>query len=508
MPVRQGGGGLGGQFSGRVVWQERAVGPPPSQFTKRALPHAADQTHWLPSQLASLRGWYQGNDVSITPIPNWDDESGSGNHITPVFGVDPDLSVSALDGKNAVQFLSANTDFMGLPNGMVAAYTEGAIFFVAKAASNVQMGLPVGRFGTDTTVASDEYNSGGISGVLSSTFLNNGVQTTGATFGDASVWHVAGISSAPSDFRVRKNGTEIYSTAINTVAGWSGIPTLGRGNTGALFNGLLAEVIIFNSALTVAERERVEGYLAHKWNLAAVLDVGHPYKTNPPTVVGGTSYTLTADPAATFVMTGQSAVLKAQRRLAANLQTFALSGQTAALRATRRLTANVGSFALTGQTQVLKAQRKLTANLGTFSLTALNQGLFKRRTLIANLATFSMTGVSQQLTAQRRLTANLVTYALTGQTHTLMKAFQLIVTPASYSLTALSQQLKAQRRLVANLQTFALTGQNVSLRKSLFLSAQLATYAMTTNNVILGYTGGGGGGPVGGVKVTAFFYRI
>jgi hypothetical protein len=41
---------------------------------------------------------------------------------------------------------------------------------------------------------------------------------------------------------------------------------------------LISEILIFNDALDDSNRERVEGYLAHKWNLLQELDEYHPYK--------------------------------------------------------------------------------------------------------------------------------------------------------------------------------------------------------------------------------------
>jgi hypothetical protein len=34
--------------------------------------------------------------------------------------------------------------------------------------------------------------------------------------------------------------------------------------------------------LTTGERQRLEGYAAHKWGLAGSLPGGHPYKSAPP----------------------------------------------------------------------------------------------------------------------------------------------------------------------------------------------------------------------------------
>jgi len=43
------------------------------------------------------------------------------------------------------------------------------------------------------------------------------------------------------------------------------------------WDGAIAEVIVLDSVLTLSERQKLEGYLAHKWGLAANLPAGHPY---------------------------------------------------------------------------------------------------------------------------------------------------------------------------------------------------------------------------------------
>lgn len=48
------------------------------------------------------------------------------------------------------------------------------------------------------------------------------------------------------------------------------------------FGGVIFEAIISNSALATADRQMVEGYLAHKWNVTLVD--GHPYKTCVPII--------------------------------------------------------------------------------------------------------------------------------------------------------------------------------------------------------------------------------
>jgi hypothetical protein len=49
-------------------------------------------------------------------------------------------------------------------------------------------------------------------------------------------------------------------------------------------NTELAEALILEGSVSPADRQRIEGYLAHKWGLTANLPNDHPYKTAAPTV--------------------------------------------------------------------------------------------------------------------------------------------------------------------------------------------------------------------------------
>ena len=60
--------------------------------------------------------------------------------------------------------------------------------------------------------------------------------------------------------------------------------TLGAAGGGYQFlNGPILEEILFPSAFSTAARQQVEGYLAWRYNLQALLPGGHPYQTVPPT---------------------------------------------------------------------------------------------------------------------------------------------------------------------------------------------------------------------------------
>jgi hypothetical protein len=45
----------------------------------------------------------------------------------------------------------------------------------------------------------------------------------------------------------------------------------------------VAEVLVFSIPLHDAERQKVEGYIAHKYKLTSLLPASHPYKNTVPT---------------------------------------------------------------------------------------------------------------------------------------------------------------------------------------------------------------------------------
>jgi hypothetical protein len=68
------------------------------------------------------------------------------------------------------------------------------------------------------------------------------------------------------------------------------------GNGDAYWNGKIAELIVSSNAFSVAERESIEGYLAHKWGVASKLPANHSYKGAAP---GQASVVATLDATAT-----------------------------------------------------------------------------------------------------------------------------------------------------------------------------------------------------------------
>ena len=55
-------------------------------------------------------------------------------------------------------------------------------------------------------------------------------------------------------------------------------------------DGFVAEMITTTSKLPIMERQKIEGYLAHKWGLNGKLPSNHPYKLGHPLSTGSPSF--------------------------------------------------------------------------------------------------------------------------------------------------------------------------------------------------------------------------
>lgn len=66
----------------------------------------------------------------------------------------------------------------------------------------------------------------------------------------------------------------------------AGIPIMGNYDGGAGGGGAAEEYESIGLSYFPAtdERQKLEGYLAHKWGLTANLPIDHPYKSSPPTI--------------------------------------------------------------------------------------------------------------------------------------------------------------------------------------------------------------------------------
>lgn len=107
----------------------------------------------------------------------------------------------------------------------------------------------------------------------------------------ASVYYLAGGTRSGNNVTTYLDGTA-GTTGTNNVSGVTtttvtsvGALYSGTGTPNTFLNGDIGEIIVCSD---IAEREKIEGYLAHKWGQSSRLPSGHPYKNAAPSY-GGSS---------------------------------------------------------------------------------------------------------------------------------------------------------------------------------------------------------------------------
>ena len=118
-------------------------------------------------------------------------------------------------------------------------------------------------------------------------------------------WHLIGASldTSTESLKAWLDGAEAASAS----AAGSSLPasslyplqiggqTVSDGIIGVSVPQDLAELVAVPAALSTDDRQKVEGYLAHKWGLSESLPADHPYKAAPPVVVEWDGVSLSDD---------------------------------------------------------------------------------------------------------------------------------------------------------------------------------------------------------------------
>lgn len=242
-----------------------------------------------PLDVVSLAGWYDASDTStITQsgglVSQWNDKSGNSRHLIQSNDTLKPLSHSAAIGSlNALDFHSVTADKISTSAAYtvlnstaysilaVVKYDTAGGYFIGIGQPSNYTGLHTGYRNT-TQYTLDHYNAGVDITVTPNTstpmILNPQFNNLGSN--------------------IRINGSSIGSSGgfpAFALSATTGVLNIGNGHdTSNPFNGMIGEVLIYTGALSDANREQLEGILAHKWGLTSYLSGSHPYKNRPPLV--------------------------------------------------------------------------------------------------------------------------------------------------------------------------------------------------------------------------------
>lgn len=270
-----------------------------------ALP--APPTLTVPSEIpsAGLRLLLDAENATLEfadgdPVVIWRDASGLGHDATPPAGGEPMLATSALNGRATLGFDGVD-DYLTLPVDFDD-FTAGVSLFIIARPTVLQDGFKMLVLGNGAGQENLVLGRRNLTPALQY-FTNDsagGVEWffTGDTLvaGEAALFSVIqdpGAADALTSATVSKNGTAIGTGDVYVPPVASrGSNYLGRSYwADGLFQGELAEVILYDRKLTRAEEDDVRAYLEAKYDLGIVPTDAPPPPAppDPPTGLVATS---------------------------------------------------------------------------------------------------------------------------------------------------------------------------------------------------------------------------
>lgn len=215
-----------------------------------------------PSEITSSI-WFDADDADAFTLDGVDivqfrDKSGNGNHLN---GSDAsnryeyDATNALSGGKGGVVCVAGNK-FDNL-----LSMTRGEIYFVGTYGDGTET-----TFSDYATILRGANNSQGLIG-------NSG---TGTSFGGVQSY-VNGSSSQTNAMLPMNN--KLFRTVLTQTTSVASILNYGPGAWG--FVGVMNEIIVLPEAADSETRQKIEGYLAHKWGITLV-DPQHPYRESAP----------------------------------------------------------------------------------------------------------------------------------------------------------------------------------------------------------------------------------
>lgn len=246
---------------------------------------------WTPANITTAV-WLDASDASTvttvgTKVSEWRDKSGNSRHVLQSDdALRPTYSTAAQNGLSIVEKTSVSGSLISSAGGVFSGVSGGYIIIAGVSTHRAVSGTFVqvvnssaqSRFVVQTTTAGVGLVGG--RRLAADTF----VSITGATnVGTGGNIIVGTADYANRTARIFLNETQ---DASSTVWGTAGSTENNTGTYNILGNiiGSAWEIVIGHGVPSTDTRQRLAGYLAHKWGITSVLPAGHPFKTWPPYV--------------------------------------------------------------------------------------------------------------------------------------------------------------------------------------------------------------------------------
>jgi hypothetical protein len=255
---------------------------------------------WTPSEIAPV-GWYDASDATtITAsggaVSQWRDKSVNARDLSQsTLAARPLSGTATINGLNAVDFDGSNDQLLTTGSPFGGTVSNALVMAVHRVDNDASTGTLFTLTGSSTAAsrwqAHVPFNGSVFFDTGGSSSVNRVSLDYGTGTGDIVL---AGFYGSVTDNvqQIYKNGSLLRGDATGHSVSTVGATHVGSGGSTSYQNSTIGELIIVNGTVAAENRENLEGYLAHKWGLAASLPANHPHKVAAP---GGAGTTITLD---------------------------------------------------------------------------------------------------------------------------------------------------------------------------------------------------------------------
>jgi hypothetical protein len=240
---------------------------------------------WNPTRITGCTLWLDPSlqstlTISGSTITQWRDRVANivftpGGSPTYTLGAQNKLNVVTFNGSS--QYFSSSFTINSATHTLIAVHKPNAGSSSRRIFAFQNSGLPYIVFPYTTSKGYITSYDGSSIDYINSPLSDNSVSTN---------YNLIMATIQSGQQVIYLNGTSQASTfqaltSSTTPALYLGV-YYNAGSPLELYGGDIGEVIIYNSFLTTAQRQNVEGYLAWKWGLVSSLPANHPFKQWPP----------------------------------------------------------------------------------------------------------------------------------------------------------------------------------------------------------------------------------
>lgn len=248
---------------------------------------------WTPERLEP--GFWMAADrtdsftLSGNQIVQWSDIGGSGNNATQSNASrQPTLIESGLDQKPIVD-LNGTSQFFELPIAdFEPSQFQDISFFALVRWDGLADGNQSGMYGLMSGSVVNHFEINSENGRLRSRIKSSDITSDNEM--PQGEWTLVGFQYNNGDSlqRLFRDGT-LRTQRTDNVGNFTLTTRMHRigsshdtNDNGRLFHGAMAEVVQVTSPLSDGERQKIEGYIMHKWGLEDQLSSDHPYRNSAP----------------------------------------------------------------------------------------------------------------------------------------------------------------------------------------------------------------------------------